>query len=283
MYNYLPERIRNSMQNFDLSFLYEIRLRLNYPIKCIYSGQVKYLTYKGLSDSYKDGIIVSQDDIKFILDCVTEKSIYVFNDRIKNGYITTKHGHRIGIAGEIVYDNGQVITISKITSLNIRIPHRIKNCGHMIYNELLKKELNNVLIVSPPFYGKTTVLKDLCYQINDNTTFDILLVDERGEFIDVSGNNIDKITYCNKEYAFNYAIRSMSPKVIITDELSSKNDFTACRNASNSGVKVIASAHAQNYDELKNKEYFIDGIFDYYVELNPFTMQNKIKNIIKSK
>ena len=115
--------------------------------------------------------------------------------------------------------------------------------------------------------GKTTILKDLILKFNYYKCGQILVIDERNEFSLISGEYIDRIVYSNKKYAFNYALRSMSPEIVVTDELSCKNDWQFVKNAINSGVKLIASCHASTVNELKNKDSFINKIFDRYIVL----------------
>ena len=133
--------------------------------------------------------------------------------------------------------------------------------------------------MSPPFKGKTTILKDLCRKINDNSDKAILLIDERSEFRNISGKNIDRVENSNKLYAFSYSVRSLSPEIVITDELSEKSDFLCAQSVVNSGVKIIASCHAACIEDLISKDYFIKNIFDRYVFLSNGSEFGKIDGI----
>ena len=59
----------------------------------------------------------------------------------------------------------------------------------------------------------------------------------------------------------------MSPKVIVTDELCSKNDWECVKNAINCGVNVLASCHADSIEQMQNKSAFQKGIFERFVLL----------------
>ena len=141
--------------------LYEIRLRKNFPIKIKYEFRYCYLTKQGISLLSENAIICNDEMINDIINNVSDHSIYSYNDQIQNGYITTCDGIRIGIAGECVFENGKIITIKNFQSLNIRIPHNIYGCADYVYGKIFQSNIFNTLIVSPPFYGKTTLLKDL--------------------------------------------------------------------------------------------------------------------------
>ena len=261
--SFLLPVIKDCLSDTYKGLLSEIRLRNGYPITVLIRGEKKEL-----NDKRGKPIICTVEMIGKIIQSVTENSLYAFNDRLKCGYITTDKGVRIGIAGELVYDSGQVVTIKNFSSLNIRVPHEIKGCSESVFNACFKNGvLNSVLIVSKPFMGKTTMLKDLCFKINGTDKYNVLIVDERGEFYGVSGKNIDIIKYSDKQYAFEYGIRSLSPDVIVTDELSRTSDWESVSLATESGVKVIASCHGDNVDSVLSKKGFKKGSFDYYVEL----------------
>jgi len=212
-------------------------------------------------------IIATQDLISYILAVATKQSFYAYNNQIKQGFITTDSGIRIGLCGTAVIDSEKVTTIKNISSLNIRISHSVKGCSAKIidlisFNGIVK----NTLIISPPFCGKTTILKDLAIKLNRLDKYSILIVDERAEFENIKGINIDKIKYGSKEFAFNYGIRSLSPDLIITDELSTVSDWNCINNAVHSGVKVLASCHGKDINDIKNKNGFLN-VFERYVIL----------------
>ena len=72
----------------------------------------------------------------------------------------------------------------------------------------------------------------------------------------------------------NCGVRTLNPDVIITDELTCKEDFSALRNCVRSGVKAVASLHADKIENVaKTLEYYAiyDVLpFDFFVELNDF-------------
>ena len=259
---FLPKEIYNEIVKLNLDKLTEIRLRIGYPILLKYDNKTTRLN---LSKNY---IIATREHINTIIENITEKSIYAFNNCIKQGFLSTKDGVRVGLCGNCVFDNEKIVTINDFSSLNIRIPHLIKDCSKHIISYLLDgKHLLNTLIISAPAKGKTTLLKDITIKLNELNYENILVIDERNEFSRVTGEFIDKITYSDKYFAFTYSLRSMSPEIIITDELSSEKDWLFTQNAVNSGIKLIASCHANNLNELKNKEFFIKDVFDRYVFL----------------
>ena len=118
---FFPEKIRQALKNIDIEFLYEIRMRIKYPIKLNYKKINYYMSSQGITLSKEEAIICESSDIDYIINFSTEHSLYAFNDRIKAGYLTVDNGIRIGICGECVYSGENLQTIKNFTSLNIRI------------------------------------------------------------------------------------------------------------------------------------------------------------------
>lgn len=265
--SFLPADILSAVEKVNYSQLNEIRLRKGYAIKTILDSQTFYLTPNGTSRDKSYAIICTESHINRVVDVVTERSIYAHIERIKNGYLSFSGGIRIGIGGEYVFENGKVITVKNISSLNVRIPHEITGCADDVYDKLYKTGIENTLIISPPMQGKTTLIKEIIKKISESDIGSILVIDERGEFINIKGENVDLISYADKLFSFEFGIRTLAPKVVIADELISKNDWECAHKANNSGVKIIASCHAGSIEEVRNKDFFINSIFEKYVVL----------------
>lgn len=278
----LPTNMLISLSKINFNKLNEIRIRLNKPICVLYANKLSFLTDEGLSESEEDALIASKNLIESIILKASNYSIYSINEDIKRGFITLSSGIRIGVCGLVVAENCEVKTIKDFSSLNIRVPHEVKNCSLNVFNYLFcENELQNTLVLSSPCGGKTTFIRDICYQISCKCKpMNILILDERNEITAVSeGNptmNVGKFTdvylYGNKKMGFENGIRSMSPELIVTDEISNREDLDSLQLAFNSGVKLLATTHSKNIDELKEKSLFSEMIrkkvFKRYVVLS---------------
>ncbi len=273
--NILPENINACMENVDFNFVNEVRLRVGCPITILGAKQC-YLGSDGLTTNVGQAIIVHSQLIDEVVQKISHSSLYAINDQLINGYITVD-GIRIGVAGEVVVVDNNIKTIKNITSLNIRIPHIVRNCSLPIYNYLVNFQPLSTLIISPPGAGKTTFLRDFAHQLSTRIHgINILIVDERSEITTILDDEsylqgVDVYKGCSKGYAFNNGIRSMKPDCILTDEINLNEDILAIENALTSGVKVVATIHANSIADLKNKKAFqsiIDKrLFDRYVVL----------------
>ncbi len=272
MLKFLPQKYQSIFNKIDIDKLNEIRIRKNYPV--IY--KLDNVIYKLMNE--KGEVIATNYDINSIIDNLTEKSIYAYNDFIRNGYLTTNLGVRVGLAGSCVFENEKIITVKDFSSLCIRIPHDIIGCSNYIFNKYINCKRLNILIVSPPGFGKTTILKDLVRNYNVNSFYNLLVIDERGE-LNLIGQNVDVIRYSNKEFALNYAIKSMSPDILFMDELMREDEFIGIKKASLSGVNVIATIHSDNVENVVKKFTSVKEIFDYYVVLKCNTHPGEILGV----
>ncbi len=258
---YLDNHIYNLIiKNFNFNDITEIRMRVNQKLIIVIKNKKYYL-----KDENQQFVIISKFTIMNFIKKASENSIYAYNDSIINGYLTLPKGIRIGISGYVVSDNNKTVTIKDFQSVNIRIPHFIKNCSLPAYDFIVNDEVKNTLIISSPGSGKTTFLRDLIYQMSEhNCPKNILVADERNEICSVInsepaldlGGFCDIYTNCSKEFAFKNGIRSMCPDVIITDEIDLDKDANCILDAINCGVSVIATIHAKDINQLKMKRSF---------------------------
>lgn len=246
----------------------EIRLRVNSPL-CIFSQDRDYFVNKDRwSENPRDGYMVDLDNIRKSFQLVCNYSVYALEDEIRNGYITIKGGHRVGIGGKAIYDGNDIESFKDISSLNFRIGREKKNISnHIIKHLMFKEEFQNTLIISPPQCGKTTLLRDIVRNLSNGRLeegirgYKIGLVDERSELAGVCngipqkdvGIRTDILDSCPKHKGIMILIRAMSPEIIAVDEIGSRIDSEAILEALKAGVKVIATIHGFSIEDIKSR------------------------------
>jgi len=280
-YDFLPENLR-TYALMNQKYLYEIRIRADKPITANYKGSFITVKYKN------QPIILQHSDIKELIMNVCHNSLYVFNDALTKGYIPCG-GVRIGVAGRIVREHGNNITISDFSSLCIRIPHEINGCANEIFNVIYDCDLavvGSVLIVSPPGVGKTTALRDLTRITSRVTKKNILVIDEKDEIYNNDfdlGDTTDIISGSDKRFGLYTAVRNFCPDIVVTDELTNEADVEGVVFAEKSGVTVFATVHGGSIEDAESKDYmrkaFVEKCFDYAVFLerhtDSFTIRTK--------
>lgn len=248
---------------------YEVRLRTGKPVVLITSDSTLFLdkngrvTYVFSDDLYK----VQTNEMKEAFNRLCNFSVYSHSDSIAQGFITLSSGHRVGIGGTAVTDRGVVTSIRDINSLNIRIAREFKGCADEILTNVFKNKLKNVIIAGPPSSGKTTLLRDIARQVSMGRFGEyhkVSIIDERCEISPVSdgicrcdtGPNTDILSSFRKADGIMSALRTLSPQMIVCDEIGTVDECEAIKSGLNSGVNFVLSIHASSIAELKNKPQF---------------------------
>lgn len=257
----LPNKIYSILnEKVNFNSINEIRLRAEKPILLSIGGQRIFLGEKGATANLKEAITISKIEIEDIIFRASECSIYSVNEQIKRGFIVTKGGIRLGLGGDVIEEAGNIKTMTNWNSINIRIPHEVKNCSLGAFDFIVGEDgINNTLVVSPPGAGKTTFLRDFICQLSErNLAYNVLVLDERGE-LDIGGKGIgnfaDKIAFASKSVGFENGIRALAPNLIVTDELGKSEDVEALRYAVGCGVNILASIHCDTISNLAKKPY----------------------------
>ncbi len=282
----LPGKIREMVIELPgemLEQIEEIRLRQGRPLMVSLTRQDAIVSSSGQPTTVPEfGYIVTDQDLARAVQLISGSSIYAFEEEIRNGFLTIRGGHRVGISGKVIVDRGKVKTIKHITGLNIRVARQVLGVADRVLPYLLDpvtKEFHHTLIISPPRCGKTTLLRDLIRQLSTgiaNLDFKgctIGVVDERSEIAgcfngvpqkDV-GLRTDVIDGCPKAEGIMMLIRAMGPQLIATDEIGRQEDAGALEEALNAGIKVLTTAHGANREEIAQRP-----VLRYIIEQNIF-------------
>lgn len=213
--------------------------------------------------------VLTAEDIGECFAEICRYSVHSFQSDIAEGFITLDGGHRVGICGTAVKSGGKIEFLKNISGLNVRIAHEVQGCSDELFERVFSAEPKSLLIGGKPLSGKTTVLRDLARKIGEKRR--VTIIDSRNEIsasvggtptLDV-GLNTDVLCGCGKSEGIMLALRSMSPEVIICDEIADDGD--AVQEALFCGVKVIASAHGGNISELLQRPHIgeLVPLFDY--------------------
>jgi stage III sporulation protein AA len=272
---YLPANIGKGLMQLDRLILCEaeeIRLRANRPVMLHYGRKDGFIKEKGrINSSLRDALIVSPEDLIECVYKICEHSWYAYQEDINKGFITIKGGHRAGIIGTPVTEDGKIINIKDISSINFRIAREIKGCAASIIKYLVKNkhDIYNTLIVSPPGLGKTTILRDAIRFLSNGFPpefygLKVGVVDERGEiaasYKGIPSNDLgyrtDIINGIHKKTGMEILLRSMGPNIIALDELGNPDDAATLQQVVNAGIRLVATAHGYNFDSLKMRQGF---------------------------
>ena len=253
----LPLWCRAELDELGRDTLQELRLRCGFVPELIRSnGNVRLKKP------------VTGDDLSFIVNTASRYSPWAASTAAL-GYITAPGGHRIGLCGQAVVQEGQMTGVRQIRSLCIRVARDFPGIA-----QKLQYLSGSVLIIGPPGSGKTTLLRDLIRLRSDTSKGSLAVVDERGELFPAgyaTGFRTDVLSGCPKGQGIDRLLRVMSPDTIALDEVTSEEDCAALMKAGWCGVNLLATAHASGRSDLLARPIYSplvrSGIFDTLVIL----------------
>ena len=244
----LPEKIQDNIE--------EIRIQTGQPMRVITGSEELIIKIKGTTAA-------TQELLETVLNNLLNYSIYAYEEELARGYLTIEGGHRVGVCGRAVTDNGKVTLIKDISSLNIRHSREIPGVAYKIIDEIYSQErgLQNTIIVSPPKCGKTTLLRDIVRILSENG-LQVSVCDERSEIAGMYqgmpsydiGPRTDVLDGCLKAEGMLMMIRSMAPDVLVTDEIGRSEDIEALESAVSAGVNIITTIHGRTYEDLTSSQ-----------------------------
>lgn len=282
IYAVLPESIRSiivQLSPSELEKIEEIRIRIHRPLEIIVDGKPYQATNK------KNYIVNSKDGIQ-LLNKLSHYSLYALEEELKRGFITIRGGHRVGLAGKVITEKGQVKAIRDISSFNIRIAKEKLGIAEPLIPYMYEDQWLNTLIIGSPQTGKTTLLRDIARMMSMGVpkkkipSVKVGIVDERSEIAGSVkgvpqhhlGDRIDVLDACPKAEGMMMMIRSLSPDVIIVDEIGRMEDTDAIIEAMNAGVQMVMTVHGYAIEDIMKrptiKPLVEMGLFQRFITLS---------------
>lgn len=283
-----PEQISQAVQykiDKRWSLLQEIRFRLGRPIELVFDHHTEWMEH----------IKPDKRDSMYVLNQLSEFSLYRMENELREGYITIEGGHRVGLAGKVNTKNGFVKTIQHITFMNIRIAKEKIGCAIPIIPYMHRRDYKNTLFIGAPQTGKTTLIRDIVRLIatgwNHVGPKKVAVIDERSEIAgcikgipqhDI-GLRADVMDACPKSEGMMMMIRSMSPDILVVDEIGTHEEVQAMMEAINAGVVVICTIHGRSINELKKRPslhvFFQQRVFERFVLLDKYKGAGYVRGV----
>lgn len=225
------------------------------------------------------GVRVSREALRKIVESMCRGSLYAMQHSLSRGYITLQGGHRVGVCGRCITENGVVTHMTDISAICVRISREITGAADSIMEYLeCNGRLYNCLIISPPGCGKTTLLRDVARQLGNRHK--VCIADERSEIAackeGIPTHDVGRFTCVMdavpKGDGIMMILRTMSPQIIVTDETGTKCEEEAICHLINCGVKIITTAHGYSEKDILRREHLGSliekGVFERIIVLS---------------
>ena len=294
------EKIRELLARLPVDYeeVQEIRLRAEKPLLIRYGTREYFVTEDGkLSEEESEGFLVDKKELMETMEYIANYSMYAYEEELKQGYLTVRGGHRIGVAGKIIMDGNRISSVRYISFVNVRLSHERKGCADQIMPYVFENgELCHCMIISPPGCGKTTLLRDLIRQVSNGSAWcegqTVGVGDERseigGSYLGVPQNDLgirtDVLDACPKAKGLMMLIRSMAPEVVAADEIGSQEDLEAFTYAMRCGCVLFATVHGSSFRELLEKPVLKDlvreRLFSRYIFLKNGELPGQVEVIV---
>lgn len=264
---YLPPRAENAFAEYcrkEKNEISEVRLRAEAPASLTADGK-NVFCFGG------EYIICQPREISETLAKLCEDSVHTYAETINDGYAMLSGGYRIGVCGIARSEGERVRGIYSVSSLCIRIPHAVRGvCDRLLREITSGGRIMSSLIYSPPGVGKTTLLRDAASTLSSGSdALRVCIIDTRGEIYmkEMFAFSIaDVLSGYPRAKGMEIAARTMSSQLVVCDEIGTDEEATAILSVQNSGVPLLASAHASDMSGLMRrpniKKLLDAGIFE---------------------
>lgn len=224
----------------------EIRLRVGCGVQLTVDGRPRSpAELPGLSE-----LRLTPLQMEEIFITLCGGSVHSHETEIAAGYVTLACGCRAGLGGRFYCASGQGPVLQELRSVDLRIarngefplPQELKQClqGHFI----------GLLLAGEPGSGKTTLLRAAARELVRQNRL-VSVIDERREiFPEEAALPLDVISGVPKGQAVQMALRTLSPQVILLDELGGMDELYALEQGLFSGVEFAATLHAASWEEI---------------------------------
>ena len=245
----------------------ELRLRRGFPMSVLLPPGERSL----------EGGTVTESHLRQVLENASQASAHTVLEQTRNGFVTLRGGHRIGLCGTVSRRDGEVISLRYLSSLSIRVARAVTGQAGRVLPELLEDGVfQSTLILGPPGAGKTTLLRDLIRALSDGdgvTPRRVGVADERGEIAALwrgeaqfyVGRRTDVLDGCPKAEGLAILLRGMNPQVLAADEITHPADAAAVTEAAGCGAALLATAHGGGVEDLRRRPVYrsllAEGVF----------------------
>ena len=255
----LPEEMRLALRSLPESVrrdCFEIRLRVDQPVVLFGAFGCRVPSKDGTPEKTagENSLLCAKAQLDAAFHCCCEYSVYAHMNDLLHGFLTFE-GCRVGVAGTAVCDaSGAMTSVRDVTALNLRIARDVPGCARALLGLFSDGAAQSVILAGPPASGKTTMLRDLIVSLSSlhrPNAQKLCVIDARRElFAQAKALNCDFLRGYPMETAIENAVKTLSPELIVCDEVATKAEVEAIEYGVNCGVRFLVGIHASSKAEL---------------------------------
>ena len=273
----LPKQLQprwNELREEEWQRVEELRLRVGQRITAVLPEEER---------SFR-GETVTTRDLEQLMEIASCASVHAVLPQLQEGFLTLEGGHRLGLCGTTVVEEGRIKLLRDLSSASIRVARQFPGIARDAAECLMEDGyLQSTLILAPPGGGKTSLLRDLIRTVSNGEAGRALrvgVVDQRGELgaayrgcaqLDL-GRRTDLLSGSPKAQGLMLLLRAMNPQVLAVDEVSAPEDVQAILTAGGCGVSLLATVHGTDRTDLKRRKLYCElmesGIFRRLVTIH---------------
>ncbi len=259
----LPEQLAAALRKLpegELARIQELRLRTGCPVSVFDGSSSRFLSRTGRLHSFpaQGDWTLSRREVEDCFYRLCEFSVHTHQQELSQGFVTTSWGDRAGVCGVMTADQQGQAACREISSLSIRISREVPGAALPLLERVNPAE--GILIAGMPGSGKTTLLRDLARSLSMGLAgpcMKVTVVDERHELSAMMEGEPRRDLGCcdilcglTKAAAITQAVRTLSPQLIVCDEVGSLEEAEQISQGLCCGVAFAASAHCGGRREL---------------------------------
>ncbi len=262
--NFLPTRVRTEIETLARGgSVSEIYLRAGRASSVTVDGENRLLASR-----------FETDELEGMVTLFCGGSVYAYRDRLCEGSLTLTGGVRVGVVGRATTESGRISSVTGITSLCIRIPHRVPGLADEVYRTWLAGGARRgILVIAPPSGGKTTFLREFIIAASSGSEARrVAVVDSREELCPANEGTLAEVLRGYPRGAgMEIALRTLAPEVLVCDEVTA-SALEALEETAYSGVPLVASMHGTSVEEVLRRPgvrpLLEGGLFGYAVVIS---------------
>lgn len=261
----LPEQLAGpltSLPRWQAPAVQEIRLRAGQPVVFTVNGMAVAAGDYSAALKPLERLQLSAGQLQDTLLHLCGMSLHTHEDELSRGYLTIAGGHRVGVGGRYIRSaagNTPEYILTQAASLNLRIARARLPTLPPELQAMLQGHFGGLALVGEPDSGKTTLLRGIASALCRGGRA-CAVIDEREELFNIGcpllDCGADVISGIEKAAAVQMALRTLSPQVLLLDELGEMREAAALRQGLAAGVDFIVTLHAGSLAEAERRPQF---------------------------